>query len=80
MIRMEDAGWIKRTMFHRFMDIAKCVGPALRDRKPVGFIDRVKYAIGDVLFGADVVVRGAVTIEHSGEGQLRIADGDVLEG
>jgi UTP--glucose-1-phosphate uridylyltransferase len=35
---------------------------------------------GDVLFGAGVVVRGAVTIEHSGDGQLRIEDGAVLEG
>ncbi|HUR88364.1 MAG TPA: AMP-binding protein [Ramlibacter sp.] len=49
MIRMEDAGWIKRTMFDRFMDIAKRVGPALRDKQPVGFVDRVLYAIGDVL-------------------------------
>jgi UTP--glucose-1-phosphate uridylyltransferase len=35
---------------------------------------------GDVLFGANVVVRGAVSIEHSGDGQLRIEDGTVLEG
>jgi UTP--glucose-1-phosphate uridylyltransferase len=35
---------------------------------------------GDVRFGADVVVRGAVTVEHDGEGQLRIEDGTVLEG
>jgi UTP--glucose-1-phosphate uridylyltransferase len=35
---------------------------------------------GDVAFGADVVVRGAVTIEHSGDGQLRIEDGAVLAG
>jgi long-chain acyl-CoA synthetase len=49
MIRMEDAGWIKRTMFHKFMDIAKRVGPQLRDRKPVAFVDRVLYAIGNVL-------------------------------
>jgi long-chain acyl-CoA synthetase len=49
MIRMEDAGWIKRTMFHKFMGLARRVGPALRDRKPIGFVDRVKYAIGDVL-------------------------------
>ncbi|HTH79589.1 MAG TPA: AMP-binding protein [Ramlibacter sp.] len=49
MIRMEDAGWIKRTMFRKFMDIAKRVGPALRDNKPVGFADRVMYAIGDLL-------------------------------
>jgi hypothetical protein len=33
-----------------------------------------------VLFGADVVVRGAVTVEHDGDGQLRIEDGTVLEG
>src|SRR3569623_759174 len=32
MIRMEDAGWTKRAMFHRFMEIAKRVGPALRAR------------------------------------------------
>jgi UTP--glucose-1-phosphate uridylyltransferase len=35
---------------------------------------------GDVAFGADVVVRGAVTIEHAGEGQLRIDDRTVLTG
>ena len=35
---------------------------------------------GDVAFGADVVVRGAVTIEHTGDGQRRIEDGAVLEG
>jgi UTP--glucose-1-phosphate uridylyltransferase len=35
---------------------------------------------GDVVFGANVVVRGAVAVEHSGAGQLRIEDGTVLEG
>ena len=35
---------------------------------------------GDVAFGADVVVRGAVTIEHTGDGQRHIEDGAVLEG
>jgi UTP--glucose-1-phosphate uridylyltransferase len=35
---------------------------------------------GDVAFGADVVVRGAVTVEHDGDGQLRIEAGTVLEG
>jgi UTP--glucose-1-phosphate uridylyltransferase len=35
---------------------------------------------GDVRFGAGVVVRGSVSIEHTGEGQLRIEDGAVLEG
>jgi UTP--glucose-1-phosphate uridylyltransferase len=36
--------------------------------------------VGDVLFGRDVVVRGSVTIEHTAEEQLRVADGTVLEG
>src|SRR4051812_21649212 len=49
MIRMEAAGWTKRTVFNRFLDIAKRVGPALRDRKRVGLVDRVLYAIGDAL-------------------------------
>jgi len=35
---------------------------------------------GDVAFGADVVVRGAVTVEHRGDEQRRIDDGTVLEG
>jgi len=35
---------------------------------------------GDVAFGAGVVVRGAVEIEHDGEDQLRIEDGAALEG
>src|ERR671928_553787 len=35
---------------------------------------------GDVEFGAHVVVRGAVTVEHQGDGRLRIEDGTVLEG
>ena len=49
MIRMEDAGAIKRTMFHGFMDLARRVGPALRDGKSIGALDRLKYAIGDFL-------------------------------
>jgi UTP--glucose-1-phosphate uridylyltransferase len=35
---------------------------------------------GDVRFGADVTVRGSVTIEHDGADQLRIDDGALLEG
>jgi len=33
---------------------------------------------GDVAFGAGVVVRGEVTVEHDGDGQRRIDDGTVL--
>ncbi len=35
MIRMEDAGRIKRGMFNYFMGVAKRAGPALMDGKPV---------------------------------------------
>jgi UTP--glucose-1-phosphate uridylyltransferase len=35
---------------------------------------------GDVAFGAGVVVRGAVTVEHDGDGQRRIDDGTLLDG
>jgi UTP--glucose-1-phosphate uridylyltransferase len=35
---------------------------------------------GDVLFGGGVTVRGRVTVEQDGEGQLRIEDGALLEG
>ncbi|HSV35906.1 MAG TPA: AMP-binding protein [Ramlibacter sp.] len=49
MIRMEDAGWTKRKMFHGFMDVAKRVGPALMDRKPVSTVDRLTYALGNLL-------------------------------
>ncbi|MDT8989875.1 AMP-binding protein [Curvibacter sp. APW13] len=49
MIRMEDAGVIKRSMFHAFMKVAKKVGPALMDGKEVSFGDRMAYALGNVL-------------------------------
>ncbi|MDI9332892.1 MAG: AMP-binding protein [Cytophagales bacterium] len=50
MIRMEDAGVIKRKMFHTFMAVAKRVGSSLTDgNKSVGWWDRLIYAIGNVL-------------------------------
>lgn len=49
MIRMEDAGRFKHWMFHKAMNHAKKVGPAILDGKPVGFMDRLKYALGNVL-------------------------------
>ncbi|HSV46007.1 MAG TPA: AMP-binding protein, partial [Ramlibacter sp.] len=49
MIRMEDAGALKRAMFHRFMDVARRVGPQLRDGKSVGAFDRLLYGIGDLM-------------------------------
>jgi len=49
MIRMEDAGSIKRSIFHKFMDVAKRVGPAILDGKPVGLGDKLAYALGNLL-------------------------------
>ena len=49
MIRMEDAGAIKRWLFHAFMGVAKRVGPALMDGKAVPSMDRLLYALGNVL-------------------------------
>ncbi|MFC7435991.1 long-chain fatty acid--CoA ligase [Hydrogenophaga bisanensis] len=48
MIRMEDAGALKRKMFHAFMDVARRVGPARMDGKAVGFMDNLKYALGNL--------------------------------
>ena len=49
MIRMEDAGRIKRWMFDRAMALARRVGPARMDGKPVSAIDRLRYALGNLL-------------------------------
>ena len=49
MIRMEDAGAIKRGMFHYFMSVAQRVGPTLMAAQSVGLVDRLLYALGNVL-------------------------------
>ena len=49
MIRMEDAGRIKRWLFKYFMAVAKRVGPDLSDGKAVGAADRLRYALGNLL-------------------------------
>jgi long-chain acyl-CoA synthetase len=53
MIRMEDAGLLKRNMFHYFMSVAKRVGPAKTDGKPVSLVDNLLYALGNfMVYGA----------------------------
>ena len=49
MIRMEDAGALKRKMFHYFMGVAQRAGPAKMDGKPVSFLDGLLYALGNVM-------------------------------
>ena len=48
MIRMEDAGAIKRNMFHYFMTVAKRVGPAKMDGKSLSLTDSVLYGLGNL--------------------------------
>ncbi len=49
MIRMEDAGGFKKTMFKSCMALAKRVGTRILDKESVGLWDRFKYMLGDVL-------------------------------
>jgi len=48
MIRMEDAGAFKRWLFNSFMDVARRIGPARMDGKPIGAWDRLLYAAGNL--------------------------------
>ncbi len=52
MIRMEDAGRIKRWLFDRAMALARRIGPARMDGRPVGAIDGLRYALGNLLIYA----------------------------
>jgi long-chain acyl-CoA synthetase len=49
MIRMEDAGALKRSMFHYFMAVAQRVGPTKMNGKPIPLVDGLLYALGDAL-------------------------------
>ena len=49
MIRMADAGWPKRKMFHAFMAVARRAGTRILDRQPVPWRDRLLYALGELL-------------------------------
>jgi long-chain acyl-CoA synthetase len=49
MIRMEDAGWAKRQLFHFFLDFARRVGPKILDRHRVPLTERLLYGLGQAL-------------------------------
>ncbi len=49
MIRMEDAGALKRHMFQFFMRVAQRVGPARMDGKALSLTDSLLYALGNVM-------------------------------
>jgi long-chain acyl-CoA synthetase len=52
MIRMEDAGLFKRTLFHYYMGVARRIGSDILDGKPVNPFSRLNYAVGKLfIFG-----------------------------
>jgi long-chain acyl-CoA synthetase len=51
-IRMEDAGWVKRKLFAHFMDVARRCGAEILSGKSVGLVDRIQYALGDLIIYA----------------------------
>lgn len=66
MIRMEDAAWIKRQMFHFFMRVAQRVGARKLAKQSVQPLDRLLYGLGHVL------VYGPLK-DHLGLGRIRLA-------
>ncbi|HKX40154.1 MAG TPA: AMP-binding protein [Burkholderiaceae bacterium] len=48
-IRMEDAGRLKRWLYAHFMALARRVGPKRMDGQPVGALDSLHYALGNLL-------------------------------
>jgi len=49
MIRIEDAGWLKRRMFEYFMALARRVGAGILDGEKVALSDRLLYRLGRIL-------------------------------
>ncbi|MEN5158067.1 AMP-dependent synthetase/ligase [Achromobacter spanius] len=49
MIRMEDAGYLKRKLFGACMKLARRVGTKILDGESVNAWDRLRYALGNVL-------------------------------
>lgn len=47
--RMEDASRPRRALFRHFIELAQRIGPAILDGRPVGPLDRARYALGRAL-------------------------------
>ncbi|MEO0990886.1 MAG: AMP-binding protein, partial [Pseudomonadota bacterium] len=60
-IRMEDAARPKKWLFDRFMALAKRVGPAILEGRPVGAMDRLLYWIGNIAIYGPVRNRAGMT-------------------
>ncbi len=48
MVRMEDAGTIKKKMFHYFLSVARRCGEKILNGEPVGLKDRLLYGLGEL--------------------------------
>ena len=48
-VRMDDAAAPKRALYRYFMEVARRVGERIMEGKPVGFMERLLYAVGDLL-------------------------------
>jgi long-chain acyl-CoA synthetase len=48
MVRMEDAGRLKKAMFHYFLKVARRSGEKILDGRPVGLKERLLYALGNL--------------------------------
>ena len=48
-IRMEDAGWLKRWLFHYFIGVARRYGESILNGKPTPLAGRLLYALGRLL-------------------------------
>jgi len=49
MIRMEDAGFLKRRIFHYFIGVARRYGEKILNREPVPLTGRLLYGLGELL-------------------------------
>ncbi|CAG2140121.1 Long-chain-fatty-acid--CoA ligase FadD15 [Cupriavidus campinensis] len=49
MIRMEDAGWVKRRLYDWAMGVARRCGADILDKRPVPLADRLRYTLGEWL-------------------------------
>ncbi|GIL02302.1 MAG: long-chain-fatty-acid--CoA ligase [Alphaproteobacteria bacterium] len=48
MVRMEDAGRVKKAMFDHFIAHGRRVGERILDGRPVSLVDRLRYWLGDI--------------------------------
>ena len=49
MIRMEDAGFLKRKLFHYFIGVARKYGERIFNGQPVPLTGRLLYGMGNIL-------------------------------